>query len=302
MARITPTHTTTTRSAIGRAVAAIVAVALLAGGLVAPSAGAAENTPSADELQRLQQVQIGHLEMLGVTTDHLAARVRRHLGLPAEGMGELPDDCAMVSMEHGAGHHDPAVQNPEVALAALIDDLATNGPAEIRDALTMLHDGGGAVRWDAERIDASGYVAIQTTRNLHVGTDWLAAANADVRAAHANIAHEVGGHLFYGAPLSCRILVQALGDDERLDREELFFAMAYPESEIYSELKELPFASEANMGDAPEADVAARITQIRAEFPTGVAEVLLWAMGARFAADPTLTPEAIELFEELVGA
>lgn len=100
--------------------------------------------------------------------------------------------------------------------------------------------------------------------------------------------------------MTCRIIDHALLPGDDVDREALLDEYAYAESEIYAELKELPFATEDTLGDEPVADIAGLVDHIRTVYPTEVAELILGSMAHRFASDDTVQASALQLFTDLV--
>lgn len=260
--------------------------------------GSALPTDDPDILRRIQE---DHLASRGTHVMDLAEAVRSHLGLAPARLEDPGADCTLAHGERDDRSPETAMQDPEAALASLVDELEANGPADVAASLAFLTARGGAIVWAPDRLEGTGWLALQTTRNLWVGEEWLTAAIAEPSSVHANLQHEVGGHLFYGHSLACRIVEAALVDDDDVDRWKLFHTLAYPESEIYAELKELPHYGKGSLGDEPAADIADQVAQIRAGFPAAVAEALLDSMDARFAVDATLTSDALELFRAIVG-
>lgn len=270
----------------------LVLVATIVAGFLGVRTGPTSIEPAWQAGLDLQEAVVEHR---GTSVVELATELRAHLGLP-EATLHPADRCDLAAAEHSGGVTGKLPPFPEAALDAMISELETDGPAIVRESLELLRSRGGQIRWSPERVDPMGAVAFQTRRDLHVGTDWLRAGLRDATAVQATIAHEVEGHLRYGEYLTCRVLETALLDTDPVDKDALFRAYAYPESEIYAELKELEAHTSANIGDAPERDVVDQVERLREVYPAPMADIVIAAMAARFDADDTLSAAARTMF------
>ena len=261
--------------------------------------GAHTDSPAGEpvgEVEMLRQLQEQYLTDRGIHLEDLSATMQAHLGLPQAEIGGVAGRCDLALMEAGEVHDHRLPADPEAALDAVIDELRHSGPASVQATLAFMDDLGNRIEWRPQELEGTNYLAIQTSKRLMVGSTWLTTALADPASVHGNIEHEVGGHLYYGDTLSCRIVDAAVGDSDAVDHIDLFWEFGYAESEIYAELKELPHVIEGGLGDDPLVDVADQVAHMRSVFPAEVAEALLDSMAHRFAADATLRPEALALF------
>lgn len=253
------------------------------------------------ETARLVAIQEQYLADQGTDIDLLAALMREHFGLPATELGTASEDCTLAQLETDDLAKAALPADPEAALESLVRDLGSSGPADIQATIKFLGRTGGEIKWSPEAVNKRSSIAVQTTKNLYVGSEWLSVALANPAAVHANIQHEIGGHLFYGTAFTCRLIDHAIVPGDEVDRQALLNRYAFAESEIYAELKELPFASEESIGDEPVENVTELIDHIRNVYPTQVAELVLSSVAHRFRFDETIQPVALRTFLDLLG-
>jgi hypothetical protein len=104
---------------------------------------------------------------------------------------------------------------------------------------------------DAESFDPPAYAYSSPGSNrLFFGLSWVQDVEQEPRSVWPNIAHELGGHEEYGTTWSWAIAQAALArltPEERAEAHRagptavLRSAYGYPETEIYAELRELPY-------------------------------------------------------------
>ena len=257
----------------------------------------------------LQLLDEPFLRLRGSSLPELARRLRSHLGVESVPNHQSRRRCRASSIEHeddadgsGAATQSPA---PSTALDAVVVHLETEAPMVIRRLMAFMAEQGGSLRLDEERFAGTSLVAELRRPDLFVSQRWLTLALRHPADVYANIAHELGGHLFYGATLGCSLAMEAFGSLAEAGASDFAeFASRYhlPETEIYAELKELGLRSDGALGDDPGDDVPARLRQLRQNHPPDVADLVIEWMRFRFERDATLTHDALRLFEVSVAA
>lgn len=199
------------------------------------------------------------------------------------------------------------------------------------DVAEIIHDAerqGGGFRWSPEDVEKSHAFAytIDNSWELHCGVEWVKAAESDPASVHGNIAHEMGGHNYYGSELGYAIQKGALTKDEEKaaakSGNSLFSAYGYMETEIFAELYEFPY----NFPDTPgreypsdtafetdkagndlthgqfknRGDVVRQLKRIKEAFAPDVARGLVDSLARRIQIDPRIVPMAKERFREAV--
>jgi hypothetical protein len=203
----------------------------------------------------------------------------------------------------------------------VIADIEKGAPADIKDIITTAKKNGGGFVWDPEATEKNGAFAF--TRNdwkLYCGMLFVEAAEKDNKNVYANIAHEMGGHNFYG-PKKAGLEIQK-GALDKLPAAEKTKALAggnslnsaygYMETEIFAELYEYQYDSPSNPTDHPFAedpkgnknkgtpDVPKQLGKIKAAFAPNVAEAIVRGLARRVEIDPRITAKAKSLFKDAV--
>lgn len=252
----------------------------------------------------LQLLWDPYLRLRGTSLDQLAARLRDHLGLAPIESTSRPTRCTAAQFERGDDEGTQGGVDPQQVIDGVLSEIAASGPDSLRSSLELMGDQGGTVRFAPDELRTADVVAMRRGPNLIVGAAWIDAAAGGTAGVHANLAHELGGHLFYGRPLSCLIALHALdgpGDVPGVaSYQELFLRYGYAETEVYAELKEMPHRTSDSVGDHPVDDIPLMIEAIQEVFPTDLADLVLDWMTFRFERDATLTDDAIEYFRTQV--
>lgn len=158
---------------------------------------------------------------------------------------------------------------------------------------------------DAERNNAYAYVVGEN--ELYFGRGWVEDAEADPRTVWQSIAHELGGHEEFGATWSWEIMRATL---DRLTPEErrealsgvnsVYSAYGYLETEIYAELRELPYRIPTSGGDLPSEDVQKELRRIRDAFGPDVGRQIVLRLYYRVLGDPRVSESSRMLLYQSV--
>ncbi len=123
---------------------------------------------------------------------------------------------------------------------------------------------------------------------FNVSMSWIDNADREPKSAASNIAHEIGGHVYYGKTLSKKIsdvVLDNLDDDLKKSlvgtaekRQDFADTYTYPETELFSEIRERRYARtipESTGGDDPDVNIPELIQQIRDTWQPEVARKIL---------------------------
>ncbi len=164
---------------------------------------------------------------------------------------------------------------------------------------------------DAEENNAYAYV--RGVNELYFGTKWVKHALLNPVSVHQSIAHELGGHDEFGDTWSWQIMQGSLGQLTDKEKREAFkggnsvySAYGYLETEIYAELRELPYRVKGSGGDRPYdtkkriGDVHEKQARIKGAFGPVVGKQIVIRLYYRVMRDPRVTDEAKELLRKEV--
>lgn len=184
--------------------------------------------------------------------------------------------------------------------------VRTAAPPEVLAVLTAAEGRGGGIRFGPQQVEEEGAdtYAYRLGDSLVVGRLWLLTAEGDPADVFENIVHELGGHHDYSRELAWDVMPDATTPAERAAAmaggQSLYSAYGYLETELYAELRELPFRVPGSRGDDPEQDVEGGLRQIRTSYEAGVAAVVVRAFRRRIAHDARITPVALALYDRKV--
>ncbi len=157
----------------------------------------------------------------------------------------------------------------------------------------------------AERLNAYAYVS--GNNELYFGRDWVTNAEQNPRNVWQSIAHELGGHEEFGITWSWEIMratLQRLTPEERRlalsSANSVYSAYGYLETEIYAELRELPFRISTSGGDLPSADVPKELRRIRDAFGLDIGRQIVLRLYYRVIGDPRVSDSAKSLLYQSI--
>ncbi|MEM1278699.1 MAG: DUF4157 domain-containing protein [Cyanobacteria bacterium P01_H01_bin.152] len=167
---------------------------------------------------------------------------------------------------------------------------------------------------ETERLNAYAYVSGENA--LFFGRSWVRNAEDNPVNVWQSIAHELGGHEEFGRTWSWEIMratLQRLTPQERQEAlgsaNSLFSAYGYLETEIYAELRELPFRIETSGGDRPErtsdqdkGDVNKQLNRIKKAFGPDVGRQIALRLYYRVMTDPRIAEAARRLLYNEIQA
>jgi len=193
--------------------------------------------------------------------------------------------------------------------SAVVTAVKTAAPKEVGDIITAAEAAGGGIRWEPAAVEELGpnYVAFRRGHVLGVGKKWVEVAEANPANVFENIVHELGGHREYGTTASWEIMRGTLGalpPAERALAESgptiFSTAYSYMETEIYAELRELPYRTPGSVGDEPAENVEKELHDLQDAFAPAIAEAIVRGFRRRIALDSRITDAARRLFDEKV--
>lgn len=203
----------------------------------------------------------------------------------------------------------------------VVADVEKGAPADIKAIIATAKKNGGGFVWEPEGTEKN--AAFAFTRNdwkLYCGTLFVEKAEKDNTIVYPNIAHEMGGHNFYG-PNKSGLKIQNAALDKLPAGEKtkalaggntLNSAYGYMESEIFAELYEFQYDSPTNPTDHPFAedakgnknpgkpDVPKQLQKIKNAFAPNVAEALVRGLARRVDLDARIVAKAKSLFKDAV--
>lgn len=153
-----------------------------------------------------------------------------------------------------------------------------------------------------------------TDNRLHVGREWNRIADraqgGDPLNVHDNIAHELGGHFEYrqyGTGMADAIMQGVLARLPAAQRAQatagpksVYSAYAYPETEIFAELREHDLRTASSGGDVPSTDIPLQLQAIKDRFAPNVAEAIVIELRRRVQEASNISAAAKTLFDNSV--
>lgn len=272
----------------------------------------------AGNLRFLQDIEM--IRRTGMTFAEMSAEQRTHLEAQATAAGvSVGAHIRGEAAARGYGGYvatwwpslTPAQQASWTArFDAILNRIRVEAPEELRRIVADAESGGGGIQWmpqDVEELGPNTY-AFRQGRTLGVGKLWLETAEGNLPDVFENIAHELGGHHEYGSTASWDIMsgtLSSLPPAERTIAESgprsLFSAYGYMETEIYAELRELPYRTLGSRGDEPATNIEEELYDIRNAFEPSIAEAIVRGLRRRIQLDSRITDEARALFDQKVN-
>jgi hypothetical protein len=211
---------------------------------------------------------------------------------------------------------------------AVVNVIKDTAPADVQEIIATAEAKGGGFRWSPKDVEAKkAFAYTQLGWDLHCGVKWVKAAETDPTTIHGSIAHEMGGHNYYGIDhLGYAIQTGAMTDREERSAEKsgnsIYSAYGYMETEIFAELYEYEYnfpgtedrdypgdtAFDTDKEGRPVAgspknplgDTFLQLQRIREAFAPDVADGLVASLTRRVELDPRILPEAKERYNEAV--
>jgi LysM domain len=302
--------------------------------------GYLQNTPR-KQLEKNGQLvmDIEAMRSTGMTIDELAEEQRDFLAQQAKKAGKSPGEyVADVVKTEGYGGGDAKKwdkldkgqkQKWHDRFKSAVKDIKASAPADVKEVIKDAEAKGGGFRWDPAETERNGAFAYTSGDwALHCGMRWVEAADTDRASVYGNIAHEMGGHNYYGETNGWDVQYQAIGKLGAKEEEKAYAggnsaysAYGYMETEIFAELYEFTYATKGNPTDTPfevdakgedltserkrktssgkpflVGDVKFQLTRIKAAFAPKVAEAVVRGLWRRVQIDPRILPQAKDLF------
>ncbi len=136
--------------------------------------------------------------------------------------------------------------------------VRTESRPEIVEVIQAAEDkGAGHIAFDAHEVLARNAFATGVGGNMLVGMEWVEAAEQDLERVAASVMHEMVAHASHGKRIAAGIGQEAVNslDDAELDKvsdpKHAWMIFGYWELEIFAELYEFTYDSDANLTDHP---------------------------------------------------
>jgi hypothetical protein len=302
--------------------------------------GFLQNTPR-ETLEKNGQLvmDVEVMRSTGMTIEELGEEQKQFLEEQAKKEGKSPGEYVRdVIKTQGYGGGDATKWNETVGkerkrwherFKVAVADIKATAPEDVKQIIKDAEAKGGGFRWHPAETEKNGAFAYTSGDwSLHCGTEWVEAAEKDKAAVYGNIAHEMGGHNFYGDGRGFDIQWHAI---DKLGAKEAeiaysgdnhpFSAYEYMETEIFAELYEFTYATTGNPTDTPfevdakgtdltperkrvnkegkpfrVGDVKHQLKRIKAAFAPKAAEAVVRGLWRRVQIDPRILDKAKELF------
>lgn len=279
-----------------------------------------DNLSGADRSANLRFLQ--DLEMIrrtGMTLEEMSAAQKTHLEAQAMAAGvSVGTFIRGEASARGYGGHAavwwPSLTPAEKAawtarFTAAVAAVKASVSKEVKDIITAAEAAGGGIQFKPEEVEELGpsIYAFRQGNILGVGKLWVETAETDPADVVENIVHELGGHLEYGETASWDIMqgtLAALPPAEQAiagsGPRHLYSAYQYMETEIYAELRELPYRTPGSRGDEPAQNVEDELNDLKAAFAPAIAEAVVRGFRRRISLDSRISAEARKLYDEKV--
>jgi hypothetical protein len=269
-------------------------------------------TDRRDNLRFLQNVEM--IRSSGMTFGEMSEEQRKHLQAHATAAGKTIG--AYIGGETAARGYGgspvtwwpsllPAAKAAWVArFHAVVAAVKAAAPDDIREVIRAAEAAGGGIKFEPERTEELNAYGFTDGASLGVGKDWIEAAEADPRYVFENIAHEIGGHRRFGREASWDVMRGTLALLPPAERalatggsKSPYTAYGYMETEMYAELREVPYRIPGRGSDEPSADVPAQMRKIKDAFEPRVAEAIVRGFRRRIQLDEGISAEARALYD-----
>lgn len=181
-------------------------------------------------------------------------------------------------------------------------------PPHILSLILKAEKSGGGITFKPKKTEKLGAVAyynkIKGEIIFGVGMKWIEAVEDDPSLVFANIAHEIGGHGSFGQTFTDVIMDDTM---EKISKEEkekankgpkkVYHSYGYPETEIYSELREFPYSMQKSPGDKPASDIRNKLCQLRLLYSPQMFSAIAESFRRRLTMDPNISEGALQLFD-----
>ncbi|MCP3900895.1 MAG: hypothetical protein GY707_14410, partial [Desulfobacteraceae bacterium] len=113
----------------------------------------------------------------------------------------------------------------------------------------------------AKKMLKNGWYAVIAGSAFEVSMGWIDLAAQNERNVFPNLAHEIGGHVYYGKTVSGEVSDQFFKDNKDYDKlfrgtpkdsQEHYMNYVYPETEVFAELVEKRFKEKDSSGYTPK--------------------------------------------------
>jgi hypothetical protein len=302
--------------------------------------GFLQNTPRATLEKNGQLVMdVEAMRSTGMTIDELAEEQKDFLQTQAKKAGKSPGEYVRDVVEkegYGGGTaenwnklHKSEKQKWHDRFNAAVKSIKATAPDDVKHIIKDAEGKGGGFRWNPAETEKNGAFAYTSGDwALHCGVRWVKAAEKDITGVYGNIAHEMGGHNYYGETNGWDIQWEAIGKLGAKEQETAYSgknspysAYGYMETEIFAELYEFTYATTGNPSDTPfdedakgtdltperkrktesgkpftVNDVRNQLTRIKAAFAPKVAEAVVRGLWRRVQIDARILERAKQLF------
>ncbi len=266
-------------------------------------------------LRFLQDIEM--MRSSGMTPDEMAGDQKKYLEAQATAEGKSVGEYIGGEVaKRGYGGNAPVwwssltpdqQDERKKKFAEVLEKIRKRAPKEIREIISSAEAAGGGIVFDPDKAEELGAYGVRSGDKLIVGKSWLETAENDIKDVYDNISHELGGHREYGDKPSWEIMQSVLASLPPAERAKAtggakspYSAYGYMETEIYAELRELPYTTAGSQSDNPADDVEKQLEKIKEAFSPAVAEALVRGFRRRIQLDPKITGKARDIYDEKV--
>ncbi len=171
--------------------------------------------------------------------------------------------------------------------------------------------------FDPKKALEKGWYAWQSGKTLGFGMSWVQNAEADVKNAWPNLAHEMGGHFEYGKTYASEIMKIVLDKLPKSERDKLvgtddakqefFETYEYAETEIYSAVRERRYRVPADGSKPPttgsihpDKNIAVRLAAIKELYAPEVQKAIIKVLKKKIDESPDILDRDKKYFAEQV--
>lgn len=268
-------------------------------------------------LRFIQLIEI--MRSSGMTMSELSAEQKKYLEGRARAAGKsvgeyIKDDASKHGYGGSVATWWPSLtpdqqKNWKKRFRIVLRKIKRKAPREVRKIIRSAERKGGGIKFQPDKIEEASTLtftvfALNSKGNLIVGKDWLQAAEANMEDVYNNIVHELGGHYEFGDTLSYDIFKETLSSLPAPERAKansstrsLYSIYGYMETELYAELRELPYRTPTSKGDKPEKDVETQLKKIKHAFGAKIGTALVKGFRRRIQNDDKISTAARSLYD-----
>ncbi|MBW2737237.1 MAG: DUF4157 domain-containing protein [Deltaproteobacteria bacterium] len=162
------------------------------------------------------------------------------------------------------------------------------------------------------------WFAVVDGSKFKVSMAWIDLAHSDPRNVFPNIAHEIGGHLYYGKEITGEVSDELFEDDKDLREkfrgtkkktQNYYDAFVYPETEIFAELVERRYVEADATGfkpksgtDVPDTDIPNRLKMLKKNWHPEIRKKVCEKLVAKARKHPSIRKKDLQFLLSQIKA